>query len=167
MAADSMLTERLETHCIRVGSVGRDGPGVIAAVDEDHTIVIGYAPKIIRLLDGSLFGLSGDAECQHIINVLNDSTIPQDQIALALGQVKSESNSLLVRPDGQMVWISTNGEGWGEYSPFTDKFAAVGTGRQFAYGAMEADASAEKAVEIACRRTCYSGPPITVVRLHE
>lgn len=168
MAADTMLTEKLELHQIRVGNLGRkgEGGGLHAVVDEDHTMAVGYAPKIIRLFDGSLLGMSGDAEGQFIINVLN-SNLPESALAEALTKCPSECTCLLVRPSGQMVWVWTSGSGWAEYLPFVDKFAAIGTGRQFAYGAMEADKSAEEAVAIACRRTCYSGPPIQVVRLDD
>jgi ATP-dependent HslUV protease subunit HslV len=44
---------------------------------------------------------------------------------------------------------------------------AIGSGGEFAQGAMDAGASPERAVEIACRRSVESGPPIQVVDIAE
>lgn len=133
--------------------------------DETSTMYTGEVDKIFRLNDGSLLGMSGDSEAQHICNILNDPEIPEHEIAIALNEVASECSCLLVRPDGRMIYVSTNGEGWGEYTPFRDTMACVGTGKQFAYGAMEAGASAQRAVEISCKRQAFTKPPIQVVQL--
>ena len=48
---------------------------------------------------------------------------------------------------------------------FTDKFIAVGSGQQYAYGAMEVGATASVAVEAATRRDLASAPPVVSVAL--
>lgn len=146
MAADSMLTQG----------------------DENNTIYVGDVDKIIRLDDGSLLGLSGDAEGQHVVNVLNDKRIGRKHIAASLAEIDSEVNALLVRPDGTMWWVATNGEGYAEYYQFRDRFAAIGTGKELAYGAMEVrdDVTALEAVQAAARRHAFTAGPFTAVELN-
>lgn len=144
MAADSCLTEELE---------------------DDNAIYVGDVNKIYRLDDGSLLGMSGDAEGQCVLNILNDLAIPESLIADHLASLQHTRSCILVRPSGQLYWVGT-GEDSAAYTPFTDRFAAVGTGKQFAYGAMEHGATAYEAVDAACRRHAFTRPPIVLERLH-
>lgn len=131
----------------------------------DNTIYIGDVEKIYRLADGSLLGMSGDAEGQALINILNDSSIAPEKMCDALASlVGYDSHCLQVRPDGQMIWVST-GEEAAAYTPFRDRFAAIGTGKLLAYGALEMDATALEAVEAAARRHAYTRPPFISVEL--
>lgn len=43
---------------------------------------------------------------------------------------------------------------------------AIGSGRKAAMGALEAGASVQRAVEIACKYDPYSGPPVVIMRLN-
>lgn len=144
MAADSCLTEG----------------------DEHNTRYVGHVDKIFRLKDGSLFGGSGDAECQAIINILQ-SRAPDEKKAGLLAQVDCECECLLVRPDGRMFWIATDTD-YGEFTEFRDEFAAVGSGKDWAYGAMEVrpDVTALEAVQAASRRHAFSRAPFMTMELN-
>lgn len=131
---------------------------------EESMRYVGDVVKIFRLKDGSLFGASGDGECQAIINVL-ESGIPDHEIAATLAaEVQLECECILVRPDGRTFWIVT-GDGYGEFTNFNDKFCACGTGQDFAYGAMEHGATALEAVQCAAKRHNFTRGPFMSVSL--
>lgn len=54
---------------------------------------------------------------------------------------------------------------WCVLEPVYEVFYAIGSGSKLAMGAMEAGASAQKAVEIACRRDPYTALPVVTMRL--
>lgn len=54
---------------------------------------------------------------------------------------------------------------WCVMEPVYEPFYAIGSGAKLAMGAMEAGASAARAVEIACKRDPYTAPPIVTMRL--
>jgi hypothetical protein len=54
---------------------------------------------------------------------------------------------------------------WCVMEPVYEPFYAIGSGAKLAMGAMEAGASAARAVEIACKRDPYTAPPVVTMRL--
>jgi len=52
-----------------------------------------------------------------------------------------------------------------EPQPILDSYFAIGSGSHFAVGAMDAGASVEDAVRIACKRDPNSSEPLSVVRI--
>ncbi len=142
MASDSMLSES----------------------DESNGFVVGNVEKIYTLTDGSLLGLSGDAEASDVIAAL-EAVVDRDPVAADLVAVDAESEGLLVKPDGRTFWLNTSEEGYVALSLFSDDFAAIGSGKWIAYGAMEFGASAAEAVECACRRHCFSRGPVQIRQL--
>jgi ATP-dependent protease HslVU (ClpYQ) peptidase subunit len=54
---------------------------------------------------------------------------------------------------------------WCILEPVYEPFYAIGSGSKLAMGAMEAGASAQKAVEIACKRDPYTALPVVTMRL--
>lgn len=125
----------------------------------------GLVDKIYALKDGSLLGMSGDAEGQPVIDILESGATNEEMVGL-LAEVDCVCECLLVRTDGKMFHLSV-GEEWAEFIEFRDKFAAVGTGRDFAYGAMECDATALQAVQAASRRHPFTRPPFVVMTLKD
>lgn len=67
---------------------------------------------------------------------------------------------LVVTPDGLFEV-----DKWCVMEPVYEPFYAIGSGSKIAMGAMEAGASAQKAVEIACRRDPYTALPVVTMRL--
>lgn len=49
--------------------------------------------------------------------------------------------------------------------PMADEYFAIGSGGSFALGAMDAGASAEEAVKIACKRDLYTSEPVEVEKI--
>lgn len=72
-------------------------------------------------------------------------------------------------PDFTILVVSEDGlfevDRWCVMEPVYEPFYAIGSGSKVAMGAMEAGASAQKAVEIACRRDPYTAPPVVTMRL--
>jgi 20S proteasome alpha/beta subunit len=129
--------------------------GVMAA---DTQITVGatkyQGTKIFRLKDGSLFGGAGDGP---VVNRARDylegkrSTRPKvDQCVM-----------LRVMPDGEIRFHAAT---W-DYEVLTDRFVAIGSGSEFALGALECGKGAVQAVEIACRRDANSGFPVESISL--
>ncbi len=152
----------MTTIAYRAGLMASDS--MLSESDADNGFVVGCVNKLYTLPDGSLLGLSGDAEADDVIEALAQVT-DRDPVAADLAHVDAECEGILVKPDGRTFWLSTAEEGYAAMSLFIDKFAAVGTGKWIAYGAMEFGASAEQAVECACRRHCFSRGPVQSKRL--
>jgi ATP-dependent HslUV protease subunit HslV len=108
--------------------------------------------KIERLPDGRLVGLAGDwpsaLRALAWIRAGGDpESTPDDLDDATCLMVASESGVALYDSDLTAM-------------PLLDAFAAIGSGAEYAVGAMEAGATAEEAVLIACRRDPSSSFPI-------
>lgn len=112
-------------------------------------------PKIFRLRDGSILGVCGTLQLAMMrMDWLNNRGKPEDYPA-AKGD--DSCDMLVLRPDGKI-------EHYLEYSTPIEVKApiALGSGREFAMGALLAGKNAAEAVEIACQIDVYSGGPIQV-----
>lgn len=120
------------------------------------TIACNNAVKITRLKDGSLLGLSGRASVQPKLAAWlnNEGAFPKDC---------GDWSALHLLPGEVRFYNQDASEG---YNPL-DLPAAVGSGREFAIGAMLAGASAQKAVHIATQADPFSGGKITTVHLEQ
>jgi hypothetical protein len=70
-------------------------------------------------------------------------------------------SGIIVEPDGQVTLYDIDGQPYRMDAPFY----ARGVGSELAIGAMAMGATAEQAVEIACRYSTYCGGPVQVERL--
>src|SRR5690242_20657946 len=72
-------------------------------------------------------------------------------------------------PDFTILVVSPKGlfevDRWCVLEPVYEPFYAIGSGSKIAMGAMEAGASAQKAVEIACKRDPFTALPVVTMRL--
>lgn len=127
--------------------------------------------KIIRLRSGALLGQAGSNDARPLIWLLqNVKTLRAMPSYEALMGVRCDFLGLLILPRGRIVKVATtftSPENWtdetaGDYGMWEveTRFAAIGTGSDFAMGAMEAGADALKAVRIACRRDMNSRLPV-------
>lgn len=73
---------------------------------------------------------------------------------------KSDSEAMIIRPDGRMLWFGEKAE-----CELEGPFLAAGSGFRIAMGALHAGASAERAIEISCDLDENTRRPITVLRL--
>jgi ATP-dependent protease HslVU (ClpYQ) peptidase subunit len=127
-------------------SMASDGQGDVA-----DTIVVRTRCKIERLADGSLLGFAGNGHDGALLAAfLSDETAKPPKL--------DECAALRLFPDGSLHYISEPGR-----HIAVDPPCAIGSGMQFALGAMEAGSSPKEAVEIACRRDPFSGGKIAVL----
>jgi 20S proteasome alpha/beta subunit len=108
--------------------------------------------KVFKLRNGCLFAHCGDAEEGELLkrSIMRSGPMPK----------LKDSDAICIMPDGAVLF--TEGLTW---SKIDAPFIALGSGKQFAYGAMQVGASAADAVRAACKLDKHSGLPIQTVRL--
>ena len=135
--------------------------GVLAAdrrVSDGHSI-IGEDRKIVMGYD-CLAGAGGRADCcemfiQWVLAGRPDDDLPD----IEAGQL----HAITIEADGQiLVWQNIAAP-----FPITAPFLAVGSGDEFAIGAMEMGADAKTAVEVASRRDLATGGGIDILTLDD
>lgn len=116
---------------------------------------VGSKTKIHQLEDGTLVGISttnvgGDSLLLDWVR--RGSPIP------ATSDLKPDTfMMLMVKTDGT-VWYANDNLAWS--GPLRAEFFAIGSGNQFALGALAAGADALQAVRIACDLDPWSSAPI-------
>jgi ATP-dependent protease HslVU (ClpYQ) peptidase subunit len=119
--------------------------------EQNDTIVDTHAVKVCRLRDGLIVGTCGDvAAGLMLIEWLSEGGAEPD--------FDGKVNALLLHPDGSVDMLDRNCKPIRVSVP-----VAIGSGMDFAIGAMEFGASPEQAVEIASRRDPNTGGSITVL----
>lgn len=137
--------------------------GVLAADSRAYSgqrMPIGEKDKIHRLRDGSIFGVStasvgGDALVRAWIE---DGCRPADKDQ----PIPGDFVLILVKPNGELFYAKDNLSLTG---PLDAPYIAVGTGAEYAMGAMEMGADACTAVEVATRLDPFSGGTVSTLRL--
>ncbi len=105
--------------------------------------------KICKLPDGSLFGGAGDgAAVNRARDYLSGKRATRPKV--------ENCQLIQIMPDREVRLYAAT---W-DYEVLTDRFVAIGSGADFALGALECGKSAVQAVEIACRRDAHSGFPV-------
>ncbi len=134
------------------------------------------AQKIYPLANNTLFGAAGDADTRAVRDILGAvrsiNKLPSRQ---ELADTQSDVVALWVWPNGRVFYvdiyhidIGANDSAWAaQVVELKERFGAVGSGEQFALGAMAAGKSASQAVAIACRYDSFSGLPIHTVKLEQ
>ena len=126
--------------------------------------------KIWRLKNKALVGQCGDADSRDVFALLENATPRKMPTRQALADTKCSGSYIVAFPKGQvfLVDIETrdmgDGAEWsGSSLEMEERWCAVGSGQQFALGAMAAGKSAQDAVLIACRYDSFSQAPVRVV----
>lgn len=138
--------------------------------------------KIKRLRSGALLGSAGDNDSRALETLLDTIKDPRKlPTRVQLAETKVEFMGLLALQSGG-VWIISTGKIDEQGFPVDDEedfgvwpattmggYAAVGSGGDYALAAMDAHATvtAERAVEIACRRNVNCRLPVHKVRLRD
>jgi hypothetical protein len=118
--------------------------------------------KLFRLPDGSVLGGAGDyAEVVEVVAWVLDGCNPDARPRFADGE---GSSLLLARPDGTAYWLT-----WPylRQVQINERFAAEGSGSQFALGAMAMGASARRAVQISAKFDPYTGGGVNVIKVRK
>jgi hypothetical protein len=118
-------------------------------------------PKLFRLKDGSVFSGAGDLD--DVLEVLHWLKAGAKEAGKpALADVPDGSDFLLACPNGKAYWLTSP---WLRRVEILDEFYAIGSGAQYALGAMAAGASAKRAVEVACKFDEGTGKGVNVIRV--
>jgi ATP-dependent protease HslVU (ClpYQ) peptidase subunit len=127
------------------------GDGITAV---GWTITDTTTVKVSRLADGRLVGTTGNsADRPKFIRWLEGTT----------EQAKLEDFAALVlHPCGKLEWYGDDYEPLPCVAP-----QSVGCGKDFALAAMDAGATPEEAVKVACKRSTHCGGSITVLSLDD
>ena len=135
------------------------------------------ATKLRRLHSGALLGQAGDNDARAVIALLDRITDPEKLPSREqLAATRTDFEGLLVFPDRRAFIIAscpvdaqgfaTDGGDIGVWPAATmGGYAAVGSGAEAALAAMDAGASAKRAVEIACQRNLFCRLPVHTMRL--
>lgn len=116
-----------------------------------------YMPKVHRLgRQGLLLGHAGGAPYAHTFKAWLHTDLKEGSPDLG-GPRGAEM--LIALPDGMLITVTHGGWEW-----YRAPFAAIGSGGDYAMGAMQAGASAEEAVRAAMALDTNTGGDVCVVR---
>jgi hypothetical protein len=134
--------------------------GIMVATGATWTSIYrGQRPKIMRTREGALTASCGDSDMA--LPFFNWLDAGADQKNLPRTPDKSDFAAMVLYPDGS---VSVFTERFLKQDAAAD-FYALGSGEQFALGAMGVGASAEEAVQVACYFDPWSRGPLQVVAL--
>jgi len=134
--------------------------GEMAADSRSYTggkITAGMKQKIHRLKDGSLFGASSSK-----VGLCDKFRRDTEERGVEGVYDETMCQGLLVTPGGE-IYIFNDGVAWS--GPCRALFTAIGSGEEFAMGAMAAGATPAEAVRIACELDNWSGGEVLTMRL--
>lgn len=124
--------------------------------------------------NGALIGQCGDADCRDILPLIENATPKKMPAREKLAETKCSGSFIVAFPNGQVFIIDVepremgdSKEWMGSVVEIEERWCAVGSGHQFALGAMAAGKSAKDAVRIACIYDSFSQPPIRSVPVRE
>lgn len=150
----------MTTVCFKDGIMSAD---TRAYSGDKHPI--GNKNKLYRLANGTLVGCSSSAVGEPARFARWLSMFGDD---LDCATVESDEphgvQALVVQPDGSVFYWQ---DGTSFTGPLEADFYAIGSGEQYAYGAMMMGASAQEAVEVAIAVDQWTGGTATIMRLKE
>jgi hypothetical protein len=153
----------MTTIAYRAGVIAGDGRETYIEEGESSMVARDDCVKVHRLPDGRLFGA---AKTSEDINTLHRALIrscrwwhfwnrwPEPRL--------DDINAMVIDTDGT-IW-SYEGSRW---ERIEEEYFAVGSGARAAFPALDAGASALKAVEIGVKRDPFSGGLISQLTLHK
>lgn len=120
----------------------------------------GQKRKIHRMKDGSLLGVSSSQI--GMADRFADWVKSGASLANWHGRWPDSLSALLIKPNGQ-AWMAEDSLHF--TGPIKGKAFSVGSGSDFAIGAMAAGKTARQAALIAARLCPYSAPPVQTLKL--
>lgn len=142
--------------------------GIIAADTQntDRSNTAYRCAKIERLPDGRYFLGSG-----HLLTIgmvrrwavhnFDESERPDFEVMFGERADDFSFSCVVINRDGSAVLVDDEMQP----QPIRDEYFAIGSGGAYAIGAMDAGASAEEAVRVACKRDLHTSEPIDVERI--
>lgn len=130
--------------------------------------------KIYRLTSGALLGTAGNSDSRDVIALLDTCHSPEHLPSRqALEALHSDFTGLIAFRNGGLWMVrcdwtteyAADGIWAAQVIECSTPYLAIGSGSDFAIGAMAAGCTAAKAVEVACRFDAGSGPPVHTASL--
>lgn len=134
-----------------------DGHRLAADKAQNDCGTVRSVTKIHRLKDGTLLGTSGDSSTGALV----ERWYAEGQDRATYPDKDGKVHLLVITPDRKVLMF--DGGPLPEF--LEDPFTAIGCGRGFAIGAMEAGKTATEAVLIACKHDAYCGRGVDVLVL--
>jgi len=151
----------------------RDGVMACDSCWNDRGTIDTLGNKIVRLKSGALLGQSGDNDVRELIGLLQHVKTPQTLPSRSqLIALRADFDGLLVFKKNRIFRIATTcklietleEEDIGVWE-ISRPFAAIGSGGDFALGALAAGKSAREAAALACRFNINCRLPVYAVAL--
>lgn len=133
---------------------------------DEHEAHFTSMKKVYRLKNKALFGAAGHSDTRDLRALLSKTSPRKLPSRTELAALKQEIDALIVFPNGQCYCIAVefdddHSKEWhGSVDLVTDPFVAIGTGMQFALGALEVGATPAQAVRAACKRDLACALPL-------
>jgi hypothetical protein len=122
---------------------------------------MGFKQKVFRLPDGSLFGATSSQP--GLADMIRRAWIEFGQYDKNLPD-EMAGQALIAKLDGSIYYYA----GWKSFvGPLDGDYFAIGSGEDYAVGAMAMGASATKAIEVASIHDVFTDGPIRSLRLHD
>lgn len=124
-------------------------------ITSNGTMLSDNCIKVHELKDGRIIGFGGNTyNWKEVLDYYDGSRSEWPYCS-------DDFTALLMDTNGRVYSIDEKGRSWERPVP-----AAVGSGRSFALGALDAGADIESAMKAACKRDIYSGGIPTKLQRH-
>jgi len=133
---------------------------------DDHDAHFSTIKKVYRLKNGSLYANSGDSDDRDLRSLLSKASPRKMPSRTQLLTLKQTIEAIVVFPKGQCFTINVDFEDekikdWNAAVDLaSEQFVSIGSGYQFALGAMSVGASPLEAVRAACKWDLKSALPL-------
>lgn len=141
---------------------------------DEYEMHLTECQKLYKLDSGAILGTAGDDDIRGLLRLLAPAKGPSElPTKKRLAKTKTDFKGIIAFPSGEVyiIVVEPPREEWDDWAGYVceikDQICAVGSGAQFAYGAMEAGKTASEAVEIACKRDVLSALPVQVLKLEQ
>lgn len=137
---------------------------------DKHDAHFTQTKKVYRLKNGAIYGSAGESDDRDLRAMLAKATPRRMPSRVELLTLKQDISAIVVFPKGQCYAVEIE---WHEETKdwnacvdiVSDDMIAIGSGYQFALGAMECGATPQQAVRAACRRDLGCALPLQTERL--
>jgi len=138
----------------------------------DGHVKVDTGPKIYTLSNGAYIACCGDADWRDALELIGSHTEHDMPSRKVLADLKLEFGAIVVFPSNkvfivEIAPVNEQGNWTAQCTEQYEDFVALGAGLEFAYGVLEAGGTPKEAVEAACKRSLYCGPPVKVVNIPE
>lgn len=138
---------------------------------DDHAGFLTKCQKIYRLENGALLGTAGDGDARELTVLLSKAKCTTRSTHFptreTLSSTRTNFEGILAFPNGRIFMVYVYPQDYGHSFEWTGQIveqeegiAAVGSGYQYALGALAAGATAIQAVNAAIKYNSFCGGPV-------